>query len=119
MLSLPWTKNENMDKYTPANFDDFVRLVARGDNLNQSQSGIWYPQHIRSYYKHKDNKNLHFVFYENMKQDPKKEILKIANFIGVELTEAELKSIVEKTSFDSMKKAVTQSMKDVNMFRKG
>jgi len=119
MLSLPWTKNENMTKYTPSNFDDFVRLVARGEQLNQTQNGIWYPQHIRSYYKHKDNKNLHFVFYEDMKQNPKKEISKIARFIGVELTEAELNSIVEKTSFDSMKREVTQAMKEVNMFRKG
>ena len=33
MLNLPWTKNEGMGKYTPADFDDFVRLVTRGYSL--------------------------------------------------------------------------------------
>ena len=32
------------------------------------KEGEWYPHHIRSWMKYKDHPNVHFVFYEDMKQ---------------------------------------------------
>ena len=30
--------------------------------------GDWYPDHILSWYQYRDNKNVYFIFYEDMKK---------------------------------------------------
>ena len=33
-----------------------------------NKPGEWYPEHILSWYPHRDNKTVYFVFYEDMKK---------------------------------------------------
>ena len=51
-------------------------------------------------------------------QDPKGEIIKLAKFIDVQRSDADLDEIVKATSFDAMKKNSNPSS-NVKMYRKG
>ena len=55
----------------------------------------------------------------NSTQNPTGEIKKISQHINAPLTDAELLKIVDKTSFNSMKKAANEALQGVKMFRKG
>ncbi|MBZ3870868.1 Sulfotransferase 1C2 [Sciurus carolinensis] len=44
-----------------------------------------------------------FLFYEDIKKDPKHEIQKVAQFMGKNLDETVLYKIVQETSFEKMK----------------
>ncbi|XP_071033826.1 sulfotransferase 1B1-like [Parasteatoda tepidariorum] len=102
-----------------------------------------YFEHILSYLEHKEDGNILFVSYEELQIHRKEEILRIAKFLGEEhhdalinhANESILNKIIEKTSFDYMKKNLKFSVpkdpkedlfskkdipkKDVNFFRKG
>ncbi|KAJ6654383.1 hypothetical protein lerEdw1_006976 [Lerista edwardsae] len=64
--------------------------------------GSWFD-HVRGWWEAKDRHPILYLFYEEMKKDPAREIQKVAQFLGVELSESVLNKIVEHTSFESMK----------------
>lgn len=73
-----------------------------------------YSKHLLSWYTHRDNLNLLFLTYEEMKADIRGVILKIAKFLGQQyynmLRENEeiMNKIIFHSSFDEMKKLNTQ-----------
>ncbi|KAG8512380.1 Sulfotransferase 1C4, partial [Galemys pyrenaicus] len=64
--------------------------------------GSWYD-HVKGWWKAKDQHNILYLFYEDMQKNPKHEIQKIAKFIGKNLDEKVLDKIVHHTSFAVMK----------------
>lgn len=67
--------------------------------------------HVAEWYKHKDDKNVLFLLYEDLQEDLEREIIKIAKFLGKDywnrLQENDnklLKDVVERTTFKSMSK---------------
>ena len=52
---------------------------------------------------YKDNPNVYFIFYENLAKNPTEEVKKLADFIGIDLSEEELGKVLALTSFDSMR----------------
>lgn len=119
MVNSPGSKIPALKEYFPTDMEEFIRKTMKGETLIPTRLGEWYPHHIRSYYKYKDHPNVYFVKYEDLKKDPVAEIQKLANFIDVSLTEEELADVVNKTSFDNMKKNAGHGTKQTNMFRKG
>lgn len=105
---------KNSDDFT---FDKYFELIISG-NIAYGD----YLDHLISWYEHRNDSNIHFVTYEALKEDPKKEILKIARFIGEEHEKMLLENpkmledIILYSSFDSMKKKVDETMRK---FRKG
>lgn len=98
------SENLTFDQY----FEDFISgNSAYGDYLD----------HLIGWYEHRDDANVHFVTYEDLKKDPKKEILKIAGFIGEEYEKMLvdqpkiLKDVITYSSFDYMKKQVDETMR--------
>lgn len=79
-------------------FDQFVDLFVK-DNLLPGP----YLLHLKEAWAKKDHKNLHFMFYEDLKEDPLTELKKLDAFLGTELSEDQLKKIVNYTSFSAMK----------------
>uniref|UniRef100_H2YZQ1 Sulfotransferase n=1 Tax=Ciona savignyi TaxID=51511 RepID=H2YZQ1_CIOSA len=91
-----------------------------------------YFDHINIWYEHRNDPNVMFLLYEDVKQDPRKEILKIAKFLGEEY-ESDLKAengkllekIVELSSFKHMQSAniwvstENKRPKDLPFIRKG
>ncbi|CAL8277144.1 unnamed protein product [Arctogadus glacialis] len=64
--------------------------------------GSWY-EHVKGYWKEKDKRNIHYLFYEDMKENPAREIQRIAKFLGHRLSEDILNNIVQLTTFDAMR----------------
>lgn len=118
------------------------------------KEGEWYPEHILGWLKYKDDKNMHIVVYEDMKkvfrivilftttfcpplfyylfifhfskQDLKREVARIAEFLEVKLSEEEIASVAQACTFQSMKAEMdkghtetTKSKGKMGMLRKG
>uniref|UniRef100_A0A670KCP9 Sulfotransferase n=1 Tax=Podarcis muralis TaxID=64176 RepID=A0A670KCP9_PODMU len=64
--------------------------------------GSW-SDHVRGWWEAKDRHPVLYLFYEDMKEDPAREIRKVIQFMGLELPESVLNQIVEHTKFESMK----------------
>ncbi|NXN87167.1 ST1D1 Sulfotransferase, partial [Bombycilla garrulus] len=65
--------------------------------------GSWYD-HVRGWWEKRQEKNILYVFYEDMKKDPKREIQKILQFLGKKLAEETVEKILHHTSFQEMRK---------------
>ncbi|XP_042856927.1 sulfotransferase 1C4-like [Penaeus japonicus] len=63
-----------------------------------------YWEHLREAWPQRDHPNMHFLFYEDMKANPKAEMKKLDRFLGTNLTEEQLEKIAHYTSFEEMKK---------------
>ncbi|XP_036384064.1 amine sulfotransferase-like [Megalops cyprinoides] len=96
-------------------FHNIVKLLPDQKNLDQFLddflegkvfAGSWFA-HINDWYNHKDEFNLLFLTFEEMKKDRRGAIMKISNFLGKTLDSKTLDTIVEKISFENMKKNPT------------
>ncbi|XP_055967391.1 sulfotransferase 1B1 [Sorex fumeus] len=64
--------------------------------------GSWF-NHVKSWWKKKEEHPILFLFYEDMKENPKKEIEKIVRFLEKNLNDEILDKIIHHTSFEKMK----------------
>uniref|UniRef100_A0A8C3TNN4 Sulfotransferase n=1 Tax=Catharus ustulatus TaxID=91951 RepID=A0A8C3TNN4_CATUS len=65
--------------------------------------GSWYD-HVREWWEKRQEKKILYLFYEDMKKDPRREVQKILQFLGKELAEGTVERILHHTSFQEMKK---------------
>ncbi|PNJ04638.1 SULT1C2 isoform 1 [Pongo abelii] len=64
--------------------------------------GSWFD-HVKGWWEMKDRHQILFLFYEDIKRDPKHEIRKVMQFMGKNVDETVLDKIVQETSFEKMK----------------
>lgn len=64
--------------------------------------GSWF-NHVKTWWEKKKEHPLLFLYYEDLKQNPKEEIKKVASFLGKTLDEKTLDKIIHHTSFEMMK----------------
>lgn len=64
--------------------------------------GSWFD-HVKSWWEKREGHPILFLYYEDLKKNPKKEINKIANFLDKTLDEQTLERIIHHTSFEMMK----------------
>lgn len=64
--------------------------------------GSWY-QHVKEWWELRQTHPVLYLFYEDMKENPKREIKKILEFLGRSLPEETVDLIVHHTSFKKMK----------------
>ncbi|XP_039186411.1 sulfotransferase 1C2-like isoform X2 [Crotalus tigris] len=82
----------------PGTWEEYLEIFMAG----KVAWGSWY-NHIKDWWKAKDIYRVLYLFYEDIKKDPKREIQKIMQFIGKQLDVAIVDKIVHHTSFEVMK----------------
>ncbi|XP_069463132.1 sulfotransferase 2A1-like [Ambystoma mexicanum] len=79
------------------NFAEFHSMFIKGDVIYSS----WFD-HVSGWLK-MDQTNVLLMSYEGMLQDPRGSVLKICKFLGRDLDDAPIDSVVENTSFKNLK----------------
>ena len=62
-----------------------------------------YFDHLLSWWPHRDDKNVLFIKYEDMKKDLPAAVSQVASFIGADISSDVIGKIADMTSFDKMK----------------
>ncbi|KAB7504381.1 hypothetical protein Anas_10895 [Armadillidium nasatum] len=89
--------------------------------------------HLKEAWNKRSHPNIHYCFYEDMKANPKEEIIRIKKFLDLDITENQINDIVHYTSFQEMSKREDKNVmgsdinginskilnKDGGFFRKG
>ncbi|CAO2639474.1 Sulfotransferase 1 family member D1 [Lemmus lemmus] len=82
----------------PGTWEEFLDKFMAG----QVPYGSWF-NHVKSWWEKKKEHPLLFLYYEDLKQNPKEEIKKVASFLDKTLDEETLDKIIHHTSFEMMK----------------
>lgn len=82
----------------PGTWDSFLEDFMAGE----VSYGSWY-QHVQEWWELRHTHPVLYLFYEDMKENPKREIQKILEFVGRSLPEETVEDIVQHTSFQEMK----------------
>ncbi|CAO2639478.1 Sulfotransferase 1B1 [Lemmus lemmus] len=83
---------------TPCTWEEYVPKFLAGN----VPYGSWF-NHVKSWWEKKKEHPLLFLYYEDLKQNPKEEIKKVASFLDKTLDEETLDKIIHHTSFEMMK----------------
>lgn len=79
--------------------DDFLEALISNEIIHTPLH-----EHVLDFWKMRDQKNLLFIFYEDMKRDFDGEVKKLANFLGKSFTQEQIDMTCDYLSFDKMKK---------------
>ncbi|XP_068277409.1 sulfotransferase 1C1-like isoform X2 [Nyctibius grandis] len=82
----------------PGTWEEFMEKFMTGKVL----WGSWYD-HVKGWWKAKDKHRILYLFYEDMKENPKQEIQKILKFLEKDVNQEVLNKILHNTSFEIMK----------------
>uniref|UniRef100_A0A8C8S9J0 Sulfotransferase n=1 Tax=Pelusios castaneus TaxID=367368 RepID=A0A8C8S9J0_9SAUR len=82
----------------PGNWDQYLETFLAG----KVPWGSWFD-HVRAWWDARDKHRILYLFYEDIKKDPRGEIRKMGQFLGRELPESVLEEIVQHTSFENMR----------------
>ena len=83
----------------PEFVQEFI-LVRKAPNTKTESSSYFY--HLVSWWEHRNDSNVLFLFFEDMKDDLESAVRRVAAFIGIQ-DEQRIKKAVEMSSFEFMK----------------
>ncbi|EDL83151.1 rCG54737 [Rattus norvegicus] len=82
----------------PKSFSEFVEKFMEG----QVPYGSWYD-HVKSWWEKSKNSRVLFMFYEDMKEDIRREVVKLIEFLERDPLAELVDKIIQHTSFQEMK----------------
>lgn len=88
----------NQTQPEPGPFDGYIHKFMRGELA----WGSWYD-HVKGYWEEREKRNILYLFYEDMKEDPRREVVRIMRYLDLSISEEVIDRIVELTSFKNMK----------------
>ena len=91
-------------------FDEFVK--------GRVLFGSWWD-HIPEWWKHKDEKNVLFLKYEDLKKDLPRYVKIIADFLGYALEQDVIMKIASTSTFEEMKTNTAMGANNQSFIRKG
>uniref|UniRef100_V5HPW0 Putative sulfotransferase n=1 Tax=Ixodes ricinus TaxID=34613 RepID=V5HPW0_IXORI len=103
-----FTRSLPVYRFRDGTFDDFFELFVTGKN----DRGDFFD-HFMSWYSHKDDSNVFFVTYEELKRNFKDTVLRLARFLGEEYarpleTDEELfQQVVDRSSIQFLSQLLT------------
>nr|XP_048288553.1 sulfotransferase 1B1-like [Myodes glareolus] len=100
---------DNPNLPSPETWAAFLELFLKGDVVY----GSWFD-HVLSWEKHKNDKNVLFLFYEEMKKDFVKSLNKITAFLDIDVNDSDISKIARNTSFSEMKNNAVKENCDPN-----
>ncbi|XP_009863596.1 PREDICTED: sulfotransferase 6B1-like [Apaloderma vittatum] len=89
---------DNPNLPTIDTWPSFFDLFLKGEVV----CGSWFD-HFLSWEEHANDKNILFLFYEDMKKDLPKIVKEISLFLGLNVDENDIQDICKKSSFSEMK----------------
>ncbi|KAJ7984462.1 hypothetical protein DPEC_G00355080 [Dallia pectoralis] len=95
----------------PGPWDGYIHKFMNGELA----WGSWY-NHVKDYWMEREKKNILYLFYEDMQENPRREVERIMHYLDLSLSDDVISRIVELTSFKSMKEnpmANYSSMPDI------
>ncbi|CAI9531765.1 unnamed protein product [Staurois parvus] len=82
----------------PGTWDEYLNTYMEGNVA----FGSW-AKHVKGWWEMRKKHRLLYLFYEDMLEDPKREIRKVMKFMNQELPEEIVENIHKNTSFQAMK----------------
>ncbi|XP_043448118.1 amine sulfotransferase-like [Prionailurus bengalensis] len=79
-------------------FEEFMTLFLEGKVLGS----LWFD-HIKGWHEHKSLFNIEFMMYEEFKKDLRGSMLKVCKFLGKELSDEDMDTVVGQAMFENMK----------------
>ncbi|XP_063007789.1 sulfotransferase 6B1-like [Melospiza melodia melodia] len=97
-------------------WDDFFT-----DFMTKKMAWGCYFEYLSEWNKYADKENIMTITYEEMKENPALSVKNIATFFGIPLNEEQLHLVLDRSSFQSMKKNSDKTHGSVGniLFRKG
>ncbi|KAI9368923.1 P-loop containing nucleoside triphosphate hydrolase protein [Aspergillus egyptiacus] len=93
-------------------WEEWLEMFLRG----KVQRDDWF-EHVLSWWAHREDPNVLFLRYEDLKKNTASEIQKIAGFLGVPVDQATIDQIVEKVGFKEMQSSEYSSLSDIEQFK--
>ncbi|XP_066485300.1 sulfotransferase 1 family member D1-like [Tiliqua scincoides] len=90
----------------PGTWDEFLEKFVEGKVV----FGSWYD-HVNGWWEKRKSLPLLYLFYEDMKEDPRRELQRVLRFLEKEVTEEIVQRILHHTSFQEMQKNPTSNYK--------
>ncbi|XP_066485301.1 sulfotransferase 1 family member D1-like [Tiliqua scincoides] len=93
----------------PGTWAEFLEKFVEG----KVAFGSWYD-HVKGWWEKRRNLPLLYLFYEDMKEDPRRELQRVLQFLEKEVTEEIVQRILHHTSFQEMQKNPTSNYKMIS-----
>ncbi|KAL9974593.1 hypothetical protein ACROYT_G011646 [Oculina patagonica] len=130
---IPKGSNEDTKQDTAVSFFKFVTMMKRFDGpwefyakLFIEGNVVWncWNDHVLDWWKHKDERNVLFLKYEDLQKDLLSHVRMIANFLNKPLPDDLISRIAKQCTFSGMKKnaatyAIPTKDGESSMLRKG
>lgn len=98
LVSYFYFDSMNQTQPEPGPWEGYIHKFMRGE----LSWGSWYD-HVKGYWAEKEKRNILYVFYEDMKENPRQEVERIMTYLDLSLSDEIINRIVELTSFKNMK----------------
>ncbi|XP_071318127.1 sulfotransferase 1C2 [Trachinotus anak] len=88
----------NLTQPEPGPWEGYIHKFMRGE----LSWGSWYD-HVKGYWVEREKRNILYLFYEDMKENPRREVERIMKYLDLSVSDEVISHIVELTSFKNMK----------------
>ncbi|XP_077407126.1 sulfotransferase 1C1-like [Vanacampus margaritifer] len=98
IVSLYYYQKMNTFSPEPGPWDSFIHKFMHGE----LGWGYWHD-HVKGFWEEREKRNIHYIFYEDMKENPRREVERLAKYLDLSLSDDVISRIVELTTFKNMK----------------